>query len=59
MMEDHMITALADERAAGHLKYPDLRFPVRRGYLFQIASLKHEKIFEMIRRQAGSRIRIF
>ena len=54
-----MITALADERATGHLKYPDLRFPARWGYLFQTASLKYEKIFEMIRRQAGFRIRIF
>jgi hypothetical protein len=43
MMEDHMITTLADERAPGHLKYPDLRFPISRGYLFQIASLKRAK----------------
>ena len=46
MMEDHMITALADECATGHLKYPNLYFPIRRRYLFQIASLKHVKIMK-------------
>jgi len=41
MMKDHVIAALADKRAPGSLKYPYLRFPVRRGYLFQSVSLKN------------------
>jgi len=59
MMEDHMITALADERTTGHLKYPNLHFPIRRRYLFFNSITQTRKNNEMIRRQSGSRIRIF
>lgn len=60
MMEDHMITALAGERAAVHLKYPNLRFPIRRSYLFQRHHGNTQKSGnEMIYRQSGSLIMIF